>query len=82
MKRVLLTALLAVIAMILCGCDMDGYKSQRVEISRSEWRMDTIQILLREGEVISRDAYSIVATDNGYDIVIHVEREDGNAQTD
>lgn len=76
MKRIVLTALLATVVLTLFACDMDGYKSQRVEISRSEWRADTIQILLRDGEVFSRDAYTIVETDNGYDIVIHVERED------
>lgn len=82
MKRVILIALVAGIVMTLCGCEGDGYKNQRIEIIRTNWRFDTILIPLQPGEVFSKDAYSIQKTEIGYDIVIHVEKEDGNAQAD
>lgn len=73
MKKVALIGILAAALLLLSGCGDFG-KVPRLEIVRSAWRYDNVVIALRDKYKFAEDVYTIVDTENGYDIIIHCER--------
>ena len=75
MKKSILIGILAAALLLLSGCG-NFNKVPRLEIIRSSWRYDNIVIALRDNHKFAEDAYTIMDTENGYDIIIHCERTD------
>ena len=75
MKKGILIGVLAAALLLLSGCG-DFSKVPRIEILRNSWRYDNIIIALRDNYKLAEDVYTIVNTENGYDIIIHCERTD------
>lgn len=67
-------ALLALLVLLLAGCSSFD-KWPRVTIERTEYRVDDVQLPLRDGYVFGEQMYSIQETGEGYDIVIHAVKE-------
>ncbi len=69
MKKILIAVILAS-CLLLAGCD-----ANRVRISRNSVQIENIILPVRQGFRFADDAYAITETDLGYDIIIHVEKE-------
>ena len=67
MKKTIIVLLLAALLLTLTACSSTG----RVRISQNSVWIDNLVLAIRHGYKIAEDAYSIMETDNGYDIIIH-----------
>lgn len=81
MKR--LTALLLVLMLLLCGCEVDkderGEGCPKLEYQNSQWEYDSkdMYIPIPDGYMLNQGhAYEIVATEDGYDIILHMIKEE------
>ena len=73
MKKILCIVLFIVALFSLCGCAINEDRIPRLEIVRSDIRMDTIYIALRDNYNFSiNHLYDEVDTENGYDIIVHI----------
>ena len=70
MKKVWLALILAAVLMILAGCS----NSERVRIKNNYVVVDNIILAIRHGYHLAEDVYSVADTPQGYDIIIHVEK--------
>lgn len=76
MKKILCIILFIITLFSLCGCAINEDKFPRLEIARSNVRADTIYIALRDNHNFSiNHLYDEVETENGYDIVIHITKD-------
>lgn len=73
MKKVSLIALLAAASLLLSGCGrVDKYP--QVKLLPTNWLFDQVVLPLKDGYDFAMDMYSIVETEHGYDIVVHIEK--------
>ena len=70
MKKAFLIILLVLILLIVSGCN------NGVRINQNSVYIDNVILSIRHGYKLAEDAYSIVETAEGYDIVIHAVREE------
>lgn len=70
--RSVILVLLAIMLITLTGCG-----TARVSINRSSVYLDNIVLPIRQGYQFAEDCYSVTDTDDGYDIVIHLEQCEG-----
>lgn len=71
MKRKALLILLLLTVALLSGCEVSEVGDWRGNRSNGDW----VRVNIEKGHHIARQAYSIIETENGYDVVVHIERD-------
>lgn len=78
-----LIAVILVLMLLLCGCEVDpderdeGYP--KIDYRNSQWENDrqNMYIPIPDGYVLNHGhAYEIVETEDGYDIILHMIKEE------
>ena len=81
MKR--LIAIIFALMFLLCGCEVPNEERDKdypkLEYQNSQWEYDSkdMYIPIPEGYVLNQGhAYEIVKTEDGYDIILHMIKEE------
>lgn len=81
MKR--LIAIIFALMLLMCGCEVHSEKRDKnypkLEYQNSQWESDNknMYIPIPEGYVLNQGhAYEIVGTEDGYDIILHMIKEE------
>ena len=76
MKKILFFILISIMVLIFCSCSINENRFPQLKICRSNLRSDNIYVALRDGHNFNiQHLYEEVDTEDGYDIVVHIVKE-------